>query len=154
MPASVVHVDPLPRNYPGGETAFSRLFEAQLKTWNWHGAHFRHAYTAKGKPMTAVAGDGKGWPDWFCIHRTTGDMFAVELKNGYNKPEPAQDAWLQLLDFAGIETHVWWPPDWPAMVRRLSAPRPRWRSQTHPPFDLPPIVGHCAEWAGIQLHVA
>ncbi len=68
-------------------------------------AHFRPARTAHGW-RTAVAGDGKGFPDLVLVRDDR--LIFAELKAGRGKCTEEQDAWLRAL------AAVAWGPDMPA----------------------------------------
>jgi hypothetical protein len=123
MPARLAQL-PAPLKRDISETkVFGPMFEEQLKLWGWHAEHHRPGMRANGRWQTMVSVNGVGWPDYFCTHPGTGDCFVAELKTRYDKPSEAQLEWLAILARCGIETHVWWPPDWPQMVERLACPR-------------------------------
>jgi hypothetical protein len=44
----------------------------------------------------------------------------AELKVGSNKPSAAQLNWLEWFADAGVESHVWYPTDWPKIMERLA----------------------------------
>jgi hypothetical protein len=63
--------------------------------------------------MTAVQGDGAGFPDLFMVNAESGMVaYAIELKQDGKYPSPAQRQWLDDLDACGIFTAVWRPKDW------------------------------------------
>lgn len=72
-------------------------------------AHFRPAKTEQGW-RTAVAADGKGFPDLVLVGR--GRVIFAELKGQYRQLEPEQVAWLDALRAAGAEVYLWRPRDW------------------------------------------
>jgi hypothetical protein len=76
----------------------------------WKVAHFRTAQTGRGW-RTAVAGDGKGYPDLTLAHRDHGLLF-VELKAERGVMSPEQDEWLEVLRAAGAAVAVFKPRDW------------------------------------------
>lgn len=89
-------------------------FQAQVLHYaalrNWRTAHFRTSLDARGNYQTAVAGDGAGWPDLFCVR---GDRaVAIELKAEKGRVRPNQKEWLDALQAAGVEAHVFRPRDW------------------------------------------
>jgi hypothetical protein len=97
-------------NHLMSESAFTRLVIKAAQMRGWRTFHTPRSMTGKGQWLTAVLGDGKGFPDLLLLreHRT---IFA-ELKVGYKKPRPEQLSWLCALAFAGHETAVWYPKDW------------------------------------------
>jgi hypothetical protein len=59
-----------------------------------------------------------GYPD-LCLCRPPNVIFA-ELKTATGRVTPAQEVWLQALgQCPGVETHVWRPLHWDAIVERL-----------------------------------
>ena len=52
------------------------------------------------------------------------DLLVVELKSQRARISEAQRAWLDDLEAAGVEVHVWRPPDVDAVLVRLAR---RWR---------------------------
>lgn len=76
-------------------------------THRWRVAHFASVpITRRGKTFyaTPVEADGAGWPDLFCVR---GDRaVAIEVKGDGDRIRPEQEAWLMLLNGAGIETWI------------------------------------------------
>jgi hypothetical protein len=68
----------------------------------WRTAHFRPARTARGW-RTAVAGDGKGFPDLVAVHPVAHRVVFVELKAHKGKLAAAQESWAAWLIQAGAE---------------------------------------------------
>lgn len=87
------------------------------RLYRWRTAHFRPARTAAGW-RTAVAGDGKGWPDLVLVRDVV--IFA-ELKVAGRKPTPEQSQWIEALRAAGAQVHLWTPADWPEIEGILTA---------------------------------
>lgn len=83
----------------------------------WRVAHFRPAMTTQGW-RTAVSADGAGFPDLVLVREDR--LMAVELKSERGWLTDEQAAWLLALQQAGVETHVWKPADWPAIMEALS----------------------------------
>lgn len=72
-------------------------------------AHFRPAQSKTGRWLTAVQGDGKGYPDvTFC---GPGGVMFRELKSAKGTPSPEQKVWLAALTAAGADAGVWKPTD-------------------------------------------
>lgn len=65
----------------------------------WRVAHFRTSQSQTGRWLTAVQGDGAGYPDLTMLRRDR--IVAAELKAKGNKTSPAQDEWLQAFRDAG-----------------------------------------------------
>lgn len=80
-----------------------------MRELRWRTAHFRPAKTEKGW-RTAVAGDGKGFPDIIAVkgHR----LVVAELKSEIGTLEPDQDAWLAFFRNTAAEVYVWRPSHW------------------------------------------
>lgn len=98
------------------------------RLFGWKVAHFRPAQTTKGW-RTPVAADGAGWPDLVLVRDR---IVAAELKREGGKVAADQQEWLDALQAAGAETHVWRPSDLDTVAevlrRRESVsqfPRPR-----------------------------
>jgi hypothetical protein len=72
-------------------------------------AHFRPGLTQAGNWITAVAGDGKGWPDVVFAGRR---LLIRELKGVGGKVSAEQTAWIAALVAAGVDAGIWWPKDW------------------------------------------
>ena len=79
--------------------------------YDWIVAHFRASRTKHGW-VTAVSGDGEGFPDLFMLRPTTKHRATAELKVGSNKPTEAQNRWLDAMETCGIPAFVWTPGDW------------------------------------------
>lgn len=85
----------------------------------WKVAHFRPAMTKSGKWVTAVAADGKGFPDLFMLHPEKKFRVAAELKVPPNTVSEEQDAWLTAMERCGIPAFTWTPDDWDEINRVL-----------------------------------
>lgn len=72
-------------------------------------AHFRPALSKSGRWMTAVAADGKGYPDLTLVGVRT--MWR-ELKTDRGALSPEQKQWIADLTQAGADVGVWRPRDW------------------------------------------
>ena len=72
--------------------------------------HPRAVESVKGRWLTAISYDGKGFPDLVLVGR--GQVLFRELKSTRGRLGPHQKAWLQVLDQAGANTGVWRPADW------------------------------------------
>lgn len=95
-------------------------FQAQVLHYaalrGWMRAHFRPAMNARGQWRTAVAGDGKGFPDLVLVRDRV--VFA-ELKAVGGKLEAAQRTWQTALQNAGAEHHIWTPDEWDELTEVL-----------------------------------
>ena len=92
---------------------------AQLK--GWLTAHFRPAMNTRGQWMTAVQGDGAGFPDLVLVRPP--EILFVELKGPKGRLSEAQRVWLIKLGECQSESmtvHVWKPADWDSIVEVLS----------------------------------
>lgn len=109
------------RRVDGIFTGWIRVSEAELqkavldlaKRLGWRTAHFRPGMTMAGNWVTAVQGDGKGFPDLFMVKPGSGMApYAVELKADGKYPSAEQREWLEAMDDAGCHAVVWRPKDW------------------------------------------
>ncbi|MCK9513768.1 MAG: VRR-NUC domain-containing protein [Pigmentiphaga sp.] len=98
------------------EAQFQRQVLQLAKLCGWRSAHFRPAQNGQGQWRTAVAGDGKGFPDLVLVRET---VLFVELKVGKNRLTPDQVAWRDALQAAGANWHLWTDDDWPAIEQTL-----------------------------------
>lgn len=90
----------------------------ELARWyGWLTAHFRPGMTKRGRWITAVQGDGKGFPD--CLFLRRNRAIAAELKVGKGRVTPEQVKWLKSAGEAGIETYVWRPEHYDEVERIL-----------------------------------
>ncbi len=96
-------------------------FTSQVIEWarrmGWRVAHFRPGMNQRGKWMTAVQGDGAGFPDLILIRGCR--CIVAELKVGKNKTTPEQDVWLASFKAANIQAFVWTPDDWSTIRAEL-----------------------------------
>lgn len=72
-------------------------------------AHFRPAQTQTGRWITAVQGDGKGFPDLVLV--APGGVLFRELKAARGSLSPQQREWLDAMTGAGADAAVWKPAD-------------------------------------------
>lgn len=100
------------------EKEFQQQVIEYAQVRGWKVAHFRPGMTKDGNWVTAVSGDGKGFPDTLLIRRT--EIIVAELKVSYNKPSKEQQAWLTAFSMAGVEAYVWWPEDWEQIEKVLA----------------------------------
>lgn len=108
---------PKPALPPITEAEFQRQVLALAKIQGWLRAHFRPARTKRGW-RTAVAGDGKGFPDLVLLRGRR--LVVAELKVGRRKTTPEQDHWLDAFRAASnAEVFVWRPRDWPQIEEVL-----------------------------------
>lgn len=105
-----------PVDVPVTEAEFTRQVIAFAKLHGWRTAHFRPGLTKKGRWVTAVQGDGKGFVDLIFVRRK---VVVAELKIGKRKPTTEQYAWLGAFQSAGIPAFVWTPASWAEIERVL-----------------------------------
>ncbi len=72
-------------------------------------AHFKPTQIRPGIWVTAVDGDGRGFPD--CVIAGVGGVLYRELKADGKYPEPDQRKWIAVLTEAGADVGVWRPRD-------------------------------------------
>lgn len=72
-------------------------------------AHFRPAQSKTGRWLTAVQGDGKGFPD--LVVAGGGGVLFRELKAAKGSTTPEQRRWLGMLTTAEADADVWRPAD-------------------------------------------
>ena len=84
------------------------------KLCGWRHAHFRPLHTTKGW-RTPQSGDA-GFPDLVLVHPAKKRVIFAELK--VDSPvRPDQKEWLEALgSVQGVETYLWRPPDWDAVL--------------------------------------
>lgn len=98
------------------EERFQRDVMKLAKLNGWKSAHFRKAMAKSGNWVTAVAGDGKGFPDLVLVREK---VIVAELKATTNV-SPDQEAWLEAFREAGIDAYVWYPDDIDEVIAVLS----------------------------------
>jgi len=91
-------------------------------------AHFRPAQSQTGRWLTAVQGDGKGFPDVVLCGK--GGVLFRELKAAKGVLKPEQKVWLAAFEEAGADVGVWRPVDLQSgrietELRAVRAPRLR-----------------------------
>jgi hypothetical protein len=108
--------------YKLSEAQWQKTVIAAAQALGYLVAHFRPGMNSKGRWMTAVAGDGAGFPDLVLLHEKTGDLLFVELKrDGVSVKDASQKRWGAALALQN-EYAVWQPKDWEAVRLRLSRP--------------------------------
>jgi hypothetical protein len=97
-------------------------FQSQIlqiaKLYGWKIHHDRPAMSKDGRWATHVEGDA-GFPDLVLVHQRFGTIYA-ELKSEKGKLSPAQIEWIDTLNAAGAEVHVWRPHNLDLIVQRLA----------------------------------
>src|SRR5678815_1193598 len=101
------------------EAAFTSQVIALARWYKWRVAHFRPAMTKRGNWVTAVQGDGAGFPDLVLVRN--GELIFAELKSarGTVKPGSEQEKWLRELSRVAllqrhpesVNVYVWKPQD-------------------------------------------
>lgn len=110
------------------EEDFLKQVLTLARACGWRTAHFRPAMTKAGKWVTAVAGDGKGFPDLVLLRDD--EFIIAELKVPPNKVTPEQKQWLDAFSRTAAceETLLWvctWTPDdWDVIEALLRGKRP------------------------------
>lgn len=98
------------------ESGFCRAVLDLARLYRWRTIHVRPAMARGGNWLTAVAGDGVGWPDLLCLRGPR--VVVAELKVGRNQTTPEQDDWLAAWRLVpAAEVFVWRPTDWPEILR-------------------------------------
>ena len=101
------------------EAEFTSQVLAFARLHGWLTAHFRPGMTRRGRWVTAVSGDGAGFPDVVLLHVATKRCIVAELKTRKGKLAPEQLVWLGAFHFCGMPAFVWRPTDWPEIERVL-----------------------------------
>lgn len=96
---------------PATENQLQKAVIEMARYLGWRVAHFRPAQTQTGRWVTAVEGDGKGFPDLVLV-RPPRIIFA-ELKSEKGRKSLDQEIWLGYLSRCpGVEVAVWRPTHW------------------------------------------
>lgn len=98
------------------EAAFQKQVLTYAALTGWRSAHFRTCMNARGDYRTAVAGDGKGFPDLVLVRDR---VIYAELKRDGEKLRPDQELWRDALTAAGAEWHMWTPAQWDDVIAAL-----------------------------------
>ena len=114
------------------EAQFQRTVIAAAQYFGWKVAHFRPGMSSKRKWMTAVAGNGAGFPDLVLVHpKRHGSVLFVELKSNTGKMSPSQMEWYDWIHGAGANSLVWRPKDWMKIENVLRTHETRdWHAST------------------------
>lgn len=102
---------------PESEASFMASVLDYAKLRGWRRAHFRPAQKKNGGWITAVQGDGAGFPDLVLVrgHR----VIYAELKSERGKLSDEQARWIADLEAADQAVFVWRPSDWADVERIL-----------------------------------
>lgn len=92
------------------EATFTAQVIRMARVFGWLTAHFRPGMTKRGRWVTAVQGDGAGFPDLVLIKAGKPPIFA-ELKAEKGKATPEQKKWLEAARAVGIRSYLWRPSD-------------------------------------------
>lgn len=99
------------------ERAFTHAV-VELAHWNqWLVFHPLPAQTSRGRWVTATQGD-TGFPDLVLVKPGAGIIFA-ELKTAVGRVSDQQRRWLDAIEMAGGESHIWRPIDINHIRKRL-----------------------------------
>lgn len=97
------------------ETVFLGEVIKAARLHGWKTCHFRPGMTKRGNWVTAVQGDGKGWPDLVLVHSGKKRLIFAELKSEKGKLSKEQQEWLEDIAKIGLTpwvmTYVWRPSD-------------------------------------------
>jgi len=106
------------------EAEFQKAVITLAKLHRWKVMHTQPAQIRPGKWITPNTGD-QGFPDLVMVHPARGTIF-VELKAMKGVVSNTQWEWINALEDAGCEVHVWRPKDLEVISTRLSgAPNDR-----------------------------
>lgn len=93
------------------ESDLQRAVLELAKRLGFKSAHFRPGKTTRGRWITAVQGDGAGYPDLTLVGH--GRLVFVELKSAKGRVSREQAEWITALEgVPAIEVHVWRPQHW------------------------------------------
>jgi len=98
------------------ESQLTRAVIELARSHGWRSAHFTTARTMKGAYVTAVQGDGAGFPDLVLVRER---IVYAELKQNGKYPTPSQRAWMTQLKDAGAEVHLWHERDYPDLISEV-----------------------------------
>lgn len=100
------------------EAQFLKEVLALAKRNGWRSFHQRPGLTAKGRWVSAVQGDGKGFPDTLFLR--AGRLVVMELKVGSNDATMEQEDWIDAFAHVGAEVGIYWPEHWSDIERVLA----------------------------------
>ncbi|MBA2666074.1 MAG: VRR-NUC domain-containing protein [Trueperaceae bacterium] len=100
------------------ESAFQAQFLTYASMNGWRSFHARPAQNRRGEWGTAVAGDGKGFPDTVLLRDER--IVVAELKAEGGTLRPDQRAWIAAWRLTPAEVYVWTPEDWSVIFKVLS----------------------------------
>lgn len=79
----------------------------------WRVAHFPAVRDHTGYWRTAVAADGRGFPDLLLVRDR---VVAAEVKGDGDRLRADQEQWITAFRLARVETYLWTPKDWSAGI--------------------------------------
>jgi hypothetical protein len=97
----------MPERLFKNEREFTRWFTEHAVAHGWKVAHFGNTvkWVRRKDEWTVIPdADAAGFPDLVCARER---LLVAELKIAPNKPTAKQIDWLEALNEAGVETHVW-----------------------------------------------
>ena len=100
------------------EAEFQKAVITLAKLHRWKVMHTQPAQVRPGRWITPNTGD-QGFPDLVMSHKYRGTIF-VELKATKGVVSEAQWDWINTLEDAGCEVHVWRPKDLEKISTRLA----------------------------------
>ena len=100
------------------EAEFQKAVITLAKLHRWKVMHTQPAQIRPGRWITPTTGD-QGFPDLVMTHPIRGTIF-VELKTDKGVVSNTQWEWLNMLEDAGQEVHVWRPKDLQKISDRLA----------------------------------
>jgi hypothetical protein len=100
------------------EAEFQKAVITLAKLHRWKVMHTQPAQIRPGRWITPTTGD-QGFPDLVLSHSYRGTIF-VELKTNKGVVSETQWDWINTLEDAGQEVHVWRPKDLQKISDRLS----------------------------------
>ena len=100
------------------EAEFQKAVISLAKLHGWKVMHTQPAQIRAGRWITPNTGD-QGFPDLVMVHPVRGTIF-VELKATKGVVSEAQWDWINTLEDAGQEVHVWRPKDLDKISQRLA----------------------------------
>ena len=99
------------------EANFTKQVLQMAKLLGWRTAHFRPGMMANGRWITAVSGDGKGFPDLVLVRGKR--LLFVELKTDTGEMSDEQIDWMYDLFYTNAEVMMWCPSDWNEIQQEL-----------------------------------
>ena len=100
------------------EAEFQKAVITLAKLHRWKVMHTQPAQIRPGRWITPNTGD-QGFPDLVMVHPNRGCIY-VELKAPKGVVSNAQWDWINTLEDAGCEVHVWRPKDLDKISQRLA----------------------------------